>query len=382
MKHGDENDMNDPRDEEHGIDADAQRFSAWLKRVAADYHRPPATPREALWARVEAEWRAATAGPASAQTPEPDGLPPWRGEGLASQGLPAEAADYHWPPPTPREEMWARIEAAWKLRSRLPAGAREAGLDASSRQPERTASPERRGVRRAPWAWAVGLAATLVLGIAIGRQSVSELERQGTSPIATATDPAGETATGPAPQGGDEPGAAGREATEGPLAEGGLPGVEAAEGAVGAGAAREGVPAGGRMDTPSGPALAGSDRAAEGTGGLAYQAAAIDHFGRTEAFLTSFRSGEGPEATAASRWARELLFDTRLLMDWSGDADPRLSMLLSELELVLAQIATLHDDVGEAEREMIVDGMESRDVLSRLRSAIPAGRAGMYMQGI
>lgn len=378
-----DNEMNDPGDGLHARDMkdEERRFSAWLKEVAADYHRPPATPREAVWPRVESGWRAAAAGEASAETTETDGLPPvtWMAEGLGSEGLPPEAEDYHRPPPTPREEMWPRIEAAWKLRSRLPAGAREAGLDASAREAERPDSRERRRARRAPWAWVVGLAATLVLGIAIGRQSVSELERQGISPLATATSPAGEAAAPPPTELGVDPGPAGPVA-EGRLAEGRSPEAEVA-GRDESVPSAEDVPAGGRTAAPSGPAMAGRSGAADGAGGLAYRAAAIDHLGRAEAFLTSFRSGEATESTAASRWAQELLVDTRLLMDWSGGAEPRLSMLLSELELVLVQIATLHDDGGEAEREMIVDGMESRDVLLRLRSAIPAGQAGMYPQG-
>lgn len=381
------NEMNDPRDglDAPGIEDEERRFSAWLKEVAADYHRPPATPREALWARVESGWRAAMAGEAAAETTETDGLPPvtWMAEGLRSEGLPAEAAEYNWPPPTPREEMWPRIEAAWKLRCRLPAGAREAGLHDSAREAERTEPREQRRARRAPWAWAVGLAATLVLGIAIGRQSVSELERQGTSPIATASSPAGEAATPSPSELGDEPGQAvpGEPVQEGRLAEGRSVEAEVGGGADTPPASPEGASAGGGTAAPSEPAMAGRDRSDDGAGGLAYRAAAIDHLGRAEAFLTSFRSGEATETTAAPRWARELLVDTRLLMDWSGDAEPRLSMLLSELELVLVQIATLHDDGGGAEREMIVDGMESRDVLLRLRSAIPAGQAGMYLQG-
>lgn len=347
-----------------------RRFTDWLKRVAADYHRPPATPREALWARVEAGWRAGTAGEGSETT--------------ELEGLPLEAADYHRPPPTPREEMWSRIEAGWKLRSRLPAGAREAGLEASVGEPERTAPGERSRGRRAPWAWAVGLAATLVIGIAIGRESVSELERQGASPIASVTEPATQRQPRGEPEreADSEPGAGSAE--EGRVAEAGPREAEPAEGGGGPGAAREADPAG--TGARSGPPIAGREDADAAGGTNVYRAAAIDHFGRAEAFLTSFRSGEATgeatEAAVASRWARDLLVDTRLLMDWAGDADPRLSILLGELELVLAQIAALPEGVGATERELIVDGMESRDVLPRLRSAIPAGPAGTYLQGV
>jgi hypothetical protein len=57
------------------------------------------------------------------------------------------ARDYHRPPETPREEMWAAIDAERRRRRSAP---RIAGL-----------SPA--------WQWGIGMAAVLVLGIAIGR---------------------------------------------------------------------------------------------------------------------------------------------------------------------------------------------------------------------
>lgn len=62
------------------------------------------------------------------------------------QSLREAGREYHLPPQTPREEMWVAIEAARR----------------------------RRGVRRivrlpVAWRWGLGLAATLLLGIVIGR---------------------------------------------------------------------------------------------------------------------------------------------------------------------------------------------------------------------
>ena len=55
--------------------------------------------------------------------------------------------DYHRPPETPRDEMWAAIEAERRRRRTAP----------------------RIVVLRPVWRWGIGMAAVLVLGIAIGR---------------------------------------------------------------------------------------------------------------------------------------------------------------------------------------------------------------------
>jgi hypothetical protein len=83
------------------------------------------------------------------------------------------AEDYHRPPDTPRAEMWARIAAERATARRHP----------SAR------------VRRVRWVgWAVGLAATLVAGVAIGRLTVRS---PGATPVALAPDTAGAAAAVP-----------------------------------------------------------------------------------------------------------------------------------------------------------------------------------------
>ena len=68
--------------------------------------------------------------------------------------------DYHKPPETPREEMWAAIEAERRRRS-----------------------APRIVVLRPVWRWGIGMAAVLVLGIAIGRHLQSG---KGGTPASTA----------------------------------------------------------------------------------------------------------------------------------------------------------------------------------------------------
>lgn len=64
------------------------------------------------------------------------------------QQLDEAARDYHRPPETPREEMWAAIEAERRRRRTTP----------------------RIVVLRPVWRWGIGMAAVLVLGIIIGRR--------------------------------------------------------------------------------------------------------------------------------------------------------------------------------------------------------------------
>jgi hypothetical protein len=82
------------------------------------------------------------------------------------------AKEYHRPPDPPRAEMWARIEAERASTRGRPA----------------------RGSRRVHWGvWVVGLAATLVIGVAIGRFTAGSV---GSSPVAAAPDTVGTAAEG------------------------------------------------------------------------------------------------------------------------------------------------------------------------------------------
>ena len=189
------------------------------------------------------------------------------------------AQDYNRPPETPRDEMWARIEATrWR---------------------KSVEQRKQRSTRR--WlSWSAGIAATLVLGIALGRVSV-QLPQGSTLAVA------------PAP-------------------------------------------------------------AAQST---AYQVAAVQHLSRTEALLTSFRADAqaGRADAAVGLWAGELLSTTRLLLDSPAAEDPRLRSLLEDLELVLVQISILPAARTDDDLDMITEGLEQRNVLPRLRTAIPAGPA-------
>jgi hypothetical protein len=105
--------------------------------------------------------------------------------------------------------------------------------------------------------------------------------------------------------------------------------------------------------------------------------ATVRHLGQAETLLTSFRAdgGEGGDdlTLATSGWARELLGETRLLLDLPLERAPREVELLEDLELVLAQIARLGPDGPAFERDMVADGLERLGTIARLRAASPPG---------
>ena len=209
----------------------------------------------------------------------------------------AARESYNSPPETPREEMWAVIQAA---RSALPGAS--TGDDDSKVTPIRRFRPQ-------PW-WAA-VAAALVIGVAIGRGSFGGAE--------------GDTAV-----------------------------ADAGSDAAAVSGAEEKGPEGGTSNAVP----------------RSYRVAAARHLTRTENFLTMFRVDARTDQLdeEVGTWAKRLLTDTRLLLDSPAGGDPELRVLLSDLELVLAQIVQLRagdpDDV-----EIIDEGLESSQLLFRLKAA-------------
>ena len=186
------------------------------------------------------------------------------------------ARDYHQPPETPRDAMWAAIAA----------------------ERRRRAEP-RVFVLRPALRWGLAMAAVLLIGIAIGKWLP--------------------TNTPPVPQ----------------------------------------------------PAVATGSN-------VAYSVAAAQYLNSTETLLTGFRADarSGRVDTLFIEQARELLTSTRLLLQSPAVRDPRLKPLLEDLELVLAQIALLPGGRRDTlDVNLITQGMDQQSVLTRLRTAIPAGPA-------
>lgn len=140
----------------------------------------------------------------------------------------------------------------------------------------------------------------------------------------------------------------------------------------------------GRLSVSGSQTIAsGGSPDANGNGSQVFHVAAAEYFGRTDAFLSVFRSeAEGGGADAeVSGWARDLLSTARLMIDSPVADDPQLKTLLEDLELILAQIAQYSPDHGDDELELIEDGIEERSVLLRMRAVIAARPASMPAQG-
>ncbi len=105
-----------------------------------------------------------------------------------------------------------------------------------------------------------------------------------------------------------------------------------------------------------------------------YDVASVQHLTAVEALLTSFRAEPSSESDQAlQRWARDLLASTRLLMDSPAGDDPVRRQLLQDLEYVLAQIVQLDPNAPAADRAMVDRAINREQVLTRIRSSIPAG---------
>lgn len=199
------------------------------------------------------------------------------------------------PPPAPREQMWARIEAQRAARRNSESGTPTVAANGGATRPDVL---ELRSPRRSTMRWGTALAAMLVVGIGLGRMTMRS---------------------------GDE------------------------------------------TDPPTVGSAAVADTDA---GSAAYRIAASQHLQRTEALFASLsidaRTGGADDVMS---WARELLTDTRLLRASPAAADPAMSRLLDDLELVLSQIASIPTTRAQEEVELIQDGINQSDVLMRMRAA-------------
>jgi hypothetical protein len=131
----------------------------------------------------------------------------------------------------------------------------------------------------------------------------------------------------------------------------------------------------GRMTQPDMPASGVASASAPDTGlPGTYDIASARHLTNAEAFVTAVRmSAETPGDTAIQRWARELLTDTRLLLDSPAGSDARRRALLQDLELLLVQVMQLEDARTGDTKERLFDTTQQDQLLTRLRANVPAG---------
>jgi hypothetical protein len=102
--------------------------------------------------------------------------------------------------------------------------------------------------------------------------------------------------------------------------------------------------------------------------------ASATHLAAVEMMLTSFRANRRTEdEVALQRLARDLLATTRLLMDSPAADDAVRGQLLEDLEYVLVQIVQLDPNAPAEDRDMVDRAIAREQVLTRIRSSIPAG---------
>ncbi|HYC31859.1 MAG TPA: hypothetical protein VEB59_06180 [Gemmatimonadales bacterium] len=134
----------------------------------------------------------------------------------------------------------------------------------------------------------------------------------------------------------------------------------------------------GRLSGPDGTIAVSAPPAAVAApevNATAYELATLEHLSQAEEFLTLFRSSVGGEQRHASTAARRLLGTNRMLLDSPAAMDRRTRLLLEDLELVLAGIAQLPERARTEDLDLINQGMETGQVMPRLRTAVPSGAA-------
>ena len=327
---------------------DFDRFTELLLREAAGYNEPPATPADAMWTGIEARLGAAEVGP-ELETPVV----------VSSADEPAfDALGYNEPPAAPREEMWTRIEAAWALRR--SAAAAGAGTITRFR-------PAWLGKRSASgWVAALAAAASLVLGIALGRGTrIPQAGETVSPPAASATATVQDPITAPIT-------VVERESVQSDNVP--EPQVRVAGTTGSAIVLSTDAPVGGEVATPG---LLAVSTLPERPSALydpfepEYDYVTARHLGRAATLLTAFRTDRRTPASQEdlARWARELLAETRMFLGLPDSDSAMERALLEDLELVLIQIAGLGPGAPDFEWDLARESMERRGTLLRLRAA-------------
>jgi hypothetical protein len=116
----------------------------------------------------------------------------------------------------------------------------------------------------------------------------------------------------------------------------------------------------------------------------AYAIATTQQLLQAQALLTAFNAsdrgatrdpkGDAKADAHLASWARDLLSNTRLLLDSPAAADPHRRQLLEDLELVLVQIAALSPDAATSDRAAIAHTLDDAQVLPRIKAAIPTNQ--------
>ena len=346
--------------------SDFDRFTEFLRREARTYRDPPPAPSESMWRGVEV--------------------------GMAASAT--DALGYNEAPAAPRAEMWGRIEGALAVRG--AEGGERPG--APGRWPSLRWRP---GRGRVPgWAVAVAVAASLVLGLALGRLGRTSQPGEGAAGPEVATAPTGAVAptetTAMVPQSGASTPTTAMVPQSVPTADPGE--TEPASAAVVLAHTALGATADAprTADAPlfvaADPAAATATAASQPVPAQALAAEVAPsvrtayvpvpfptrrdngttrYLGRAEMLLTAFRTDQRTRASEQelARWARDLLIETRMQLELPVSRTPEELALLRDLEMVVLQMSRLGSGARDIEWQLTHESIELKDALPRLRAA-------------
>lgn len=274
------------------------------------------------------------------------------------QFLKTKAQSYNTPPArVPREEMWEAIRAKRAAGPRVVYGG---GATYHVGQ-------KRFGTR--VWLGAAAAAMLLVAsGVGIGRWTAAPAtpaDRSSSLPVQGVVVPRPDAVAQGNPS--TQPGSV--ETPDGGSARAGVDRVPAAGNQVASNRVTRGA------TTPGANTVANANPS-PASSSSAYQLTAVRHLSEAEALLTSFRARSTADQQMDAQlgtWARQLLSNTRLLLDSPVANDPQRRPLLEDLELVLVQIVQLSPGSTPQDRDLIEKTLQQDHVMTRLRTAIPAG---------
>jgi hypothetical protein len=249
-----------------------------------------------------------------------------------------EAPAYRTPPTPPLDAMWARIEQA-----HFGTPVRAIPMHVERVRPA-----------AARWRLGVGIAASVLIGVGIGRA---------TAPRAYVTAAGTPTVIAAAPTQADDDRVVRAEEGIASISQARRPGAASAMPTANQQRAVDAM-----VEALAAPLAAPILTSA---GGNAYDATTSRYLGQTAALLVALpaelRAGRADQRFVSQ--AGDLLSTTRLLLDSDAAANADVRRLLEDLELVLAQIARLPARRGAEELDLITQTLEDRDVVPRLRSA-------------
>lgn len=299
--------------------------------------------------------------------------------------LQREAQAYNPPPATaPRDEMWTAIERSREATRRDIAASTAAGRATTAVGARVT----RRRARYAPW---IGMAATLLIGVGIGRYAMDRgpaalLQDQ---PVAAGSQSAALGATPDDPSSNDSPDARMAEGAspDSRAAGSDAPDTRSADSEVGtviadtrrsdtAPRSTQAIGASGdARDMAAAPSTidnAGVPAASRSAGQLSptYAVASQRHLQRAEALVAVVAAAPRDPMmdSLTSLWARDVLTNTRLMLDSPVGDDPIRRRLLEDLENLLVQLVQRSGPAVE-ERALIDRTLQRTQLLTRLRTS-------------